>query len=204
LPNDRQRWVLASGNAAKLAEIVAVLGSDRLELIPMSQFNIPSPTETGTSFVENALLKARHAAALTGLPAIADDSGLAVAAISGRPGVHSARFAGVDATDQQNIAKLLNELAGIEIGRRAASFHCVIVALKEPNDPVPLLAHASWDGLIATRPRGTAGFGYDPVFVVAEFGCTAAELDPALKNQISHRGRALASLRRALSRPGRT
>jgi XTP/dITP diphosphohydrolase len=204
LMNDRQRWVLASGNAAKLAELGAILGSDRLELVPMSQFKVPSPAETGTSFVENALRKARHAAAATGLPAIADDSGLSVATLGGRPGVRSARFAGPDASDKQNIDKLLRELGAAEAEHRAASFHCVIVALKNEDDPAPLLSHGSWQGVIATRPRGTWGFGYDSVFIVPEFGRTVAELDPGLKNQISHRAQALAGLRDDLLWPVQT
>ena len=188
-------WVLATSNRGKVAELTLLLAGAGLALrvTAQSELGVDSPPETAPTFVENALLKARHAARLTGLPAIADDSGLAVAALGGAPGVHSARFAGEHADDRANIAKLLAALAtpGLD---RSARFHCVLVALEHAEDPAPLLATGSWAGEIAHAPQGEHGFGYDPVFFVPERNCTAAELTAGEKNQVSHRAAALRQL----------
>ena len=192
------RLVLASGNAGKLAELRALLAGTGVELVAQSQLGVEEVEETGLSFVENALLKARHAARATGLPALADDSGLCVDLLGGAPGLYSARYAGIHGDSAANNAKLLRELEGIEPLRRSAHFHAVIVLLRHATDPQPLIAEGTWPGLILDAPRGEAGFGYDPVFLDTGLGLSAAELDPALKNRISHRGRALAQLRERL------
>jgi XTP/dITP diphosphohydrolase len=189
------RWVLATGNRGKAAELSALLASAGLtwQLTAQAELGVSSPPETGATFVENALLKARHAALATGLPAIADDSGLVVPALGGAPGVRSARYAGEDADDRANVAKLLAALAapGLE---RSAKFHCVLVALEHAEDPAPLIATGTWAGAIALEPRGAGGFGYDPVFFVPELDCTAAQLTAEQKNRMSHRGAALRRL----------
>jgi len=188
-------WVLATANRGKVAEFSALLAAAGLELrvTPQSELGVSAPPETGSTFVENALTKARHAARHTGLPAIADDSGLVVTALGVAPGVRSARFAGESADDRANIAKLLAalDMPGLN---RAARFHCVLVALEHVEDPAPLIASGFWAGEIAREPRGLGGFGYDPVFFDPSLGCTAAELEPAAKNRVSHRGTALRSL----------
>ena len=189
------RLVLASGNAGKLAELQALLADTGAQLLPQSQLGVVDIEETGLTFVENALLKARHAARVTGLPALADDSGLCVDALCGAPGLYSARYAGGHGDSAANIAKLLGELEGLEPQRRTAHFHAVIVLLRHADDPQPLVAEGLWPGLILDAPRGAGGFGYDPVFFDPGHGLSAAELDPALKNRISHRGRALDQLR---------
>jgi XTP/dITP diphosphohydrolase len=188
-------WVLATGNRGKLAELTRLFAEAGLDarVTPQSELGVDAPPEPGASFVENALTKARHAARITGLPAIADDSGLVVPALGGAPGVRSARFAGETADDGANIAKLLAALEAPSLDR-AARFHCVLVALEHPEDPAPLLATGSWPGQIARAPRGTGGFGYDAVFFDVELGRTAAELDASVKNRVSHRGRALRRL----------
>lgn len=190
-----KHWVLATANRGKVAEFSALFTAAGLALrvTPQSELGVSAPPETGSTFVENALTKARHAARHTGLPAIADDSGLVVAALGVAPGVHSARFAGEDADDRANIAKLLAALDAPRLDR-AARFHCVLVALAHVEDPAPLIASGSWAGEIARVPRGHGGFGYDPVFFDPALGRTAAELDPATKNRVSHRGAALRSL----------
>ena len=190
-----KHWVLATANRGKVAELSALLDAAGLALrvTPQSELGVEAPPETGTTFVENALIKARHAAQLTGLPAIADDSGLVVAALGLAPGVRSARFAGENADDRANIAKLLATLDAPNLDR-AARFHCVLVALEHADDPAPRIASGSWAGEIARAPRGHGGFGYDPVFFDPKLGCTAAELDAAAKNRVSHRGAALRSL----------
>ncbi len=188
-------WVLASNNAGKLAEFQALLSDASLELRGQSDFQVTAATETGMTFVENALLKARHAAAVTGLPAIADDSGLCVDALAGAPGLHSARFAGVGATDAQNVTKLLTALAQVPETQRSAHFYCVIVAVQSALDPAPLIAIGRWDGSISHAEKGQNGFGYDPVFWVSGANRTAAELAPDEKNRLSHRGKALQSFR---------
>ena len=192
LPAD---WVLATNNRGKVAELTALLAGAGLpiRITPQSSLGVEAPPETGLTFVENALLKARHAARATGLPAIADDSGLVVAALGGAPGVYSARFAGRDADDDANVAKLLASLAG-HVSDRNARFHCVLVALEHADDPAPLVASGTWDGEIALARRGSGGFGYDPVFFDRALGVTAAELDSATKNRVSHRGAALHEL----------
>ena len=193
-----ERWVIATGNRGKLAELEALLFAATdlgpLELIAQTDLGVPAADETGITFLENALLKARHAAHHTGLPAIADDSGLAVAALGGAPGVRSARFAGPTADDRSNVAKLLEDLAAVPSGKRAARFHCVLVALEREDDPAPVVASGTWEGEIALRPSGTAGFGYDPVFFDPRLGRTAAELPADVKNEVSHRGQALRRL----------
>ncbi|HEY8520221.1 MAG TPA: RdgB/HAM1 family non-canonical purine NTP pyrophosphatase [Gammaproteobacteria bacterium] len=192
------RFVLASGNAGKLAEMRALLAPLGVELVAQTELGVDGPAETGLTFVENALLKARHAALATGLPAIADDSGLVVDALGGAPGVRSARFAGPGASDADNVAKLLEALRGRPDAERTASFHCVLVALAAPDDPAPVIAAGAWPGRIATAPAGRFGFGYDPVFFAPRLGATAAELPPAVKNRISHRARAARRLLAAL------
>jgi XTP/dITP diphosphohydrolase len=194
-----RRLVLASGNAGKLAELRALLAGDGFNLHAQSEFGVEDIAETGLTFVENALLKARHAARATGLPALADDSGLCVDALGGAPGLYSARYAGPHGDAQANIARLLDELADVEDARRTAHFHAVVVLLRHAGDPQPIIAEGRWFGRILRAPQGTRGFGYDPVFLVPEHDASAAELDPALKNRISHRGRALAALRERLS-----
>jgi XTP/dITP diphosphohydrolase len=188
-------WVLATSNRGKVAELSALLEAEglMLRITPQSELGVDAPPETAATFVENALAKARHAARLTGLPAIADDSGLVVAALGPVPGVRSARFAGDNADDRANIAKLLAALDAPTLDR-AARFHCVLVALEHADDPAPLLASGSWAGEIAREPRGHGGFGYDPVFFDPKLGCTAAELDATAKNRVSHRGAALRRL----------
>ena len=174
---------------AELKLLIAPLGLD-----PVSQrdLGIPSAPETRTTFIENALDKARHVSAAAGMPAIADDSGLAVHALGGAPGVRSARYAGEDATDADNNAKLIAAMADID--DRRASFHCAVVFMRSPDDPVPVIATASWSGHIVVDPSGAGGFGYDPHFFIDAMGCTAAELDPSVKNEISHRGQAVRAL----------
>ena len=185
--------VLATGNPGKVREIRRILGEFGVEVVPQTEMGVDDADETGSSFVENALIKARHAAQLTGLPAIADDSGLVVDALDGRPGVYSARYSGADASDESNIDKLLEELRGVPDERRTAAFHCCAVYVS-PDNSASLVAEGRWHGRIIEDRRGTGGFGYDPVFLDPECGRTAAELGPELKNARSHRGKALAAL----------
>ncbi len=192
------RLVLASGNAGKLQELRALLEGTAVALLPQGGLGVEDVEETGLTFVENALLKARHAARATGLPALADDSGLCVDALGGAPGLRSARYAGTHGDSGANIARLLDELHHVPPPRRGAHFYSVIVLLRHADDPRPLIAEGVWPGMVATAPRGTGGFGYDPVFLDPEQGRTAAELEPALKNRISHRARALQRLRAEL------
>jgi XTP/dITP diphosphohydrolase len=191
------RLVLASGNAGKLAELRELLAGGGFELHAQSEFGVGDAEETGLTFIENALLKARHAARATGLPALGDDSGICVDALDGAPGLYSARYAGGHGAGA-NIEKLLGALKDVPDARRTAHFYAVIVLLRHAEDPQPLVAEGSWHGRILATPRGTGGFGYDPVFFDPAHGRSAAELDPALKNRISHRGRALAALRERL------
>jgi XTP/dITP diphosphohydrolase len=188
-------WVLATTNRGKVAELSALLAEAGLALhvTAQSELGVSASPETGATFVENALQKARHAARITGLPAIADDSGIVVAALGGAPGVRSARYAGEHADDGANIVKLLAALADPSLDR-SARFHCVLVALRDPDDAAPLIATGSWAGQIARQPKGSRGFGYDPVFFDPALGRTAAELDAAEKNRLSHRGTALRRL----------
>lgn len=191
------RIVMASGNPGKLREISRLLEDLGIEVVPQSEYGVSDADETGTTFAENALIKARHAAAATGLPAIADDSGLVVDALDGRPGVYSARYAGSDATDQQNNLKLLAELQQVDDVDRGAAFHCTACFVM-PDDSEPLLATGEWRGSILREQRGTGGFGYDPLFLDPASGKTGAELTAAEKNARSHRGKALRRLGRLL------
>ncbi|MGE3772025.1 MAG: RdgB/HAM1 family non-canonical purine NTP pyrophosphatase [Gammaproteobacteria bacterium] len=186
--------VLATGNAGKLRELAALLEGCAFIVRPQSDFAVDEAAETGLSFVENAIIKARNAARHTGLPAIADDSGLVCDALVGAPGIHSARYAGADATDAANLDKLLAALAAVPDDMRGCRFVCAMVYLAHAEDPCPLIAQGRWEGQVARAPRGTRGFGYDPVFVAAGGHYTAAELDPVLKNEVSHRGQALRAL----------
>lgn len=186
--------VLASGNPGKLGELQAMLHGLELDIVPQARFAVPEVAETGLTFVENALIKARHCAEVTGLPAIADDSGLVVDALHGAPGIYSARYAGVGASDAQNVQKLLGDLASVPEARRGARFCCILVFLRHTRDPMPVISEGVWEGRILNSPVGRGGFGYDPVFFVPDRGCSAAQLDPAVKNRISHRGQALARL----------
>jgi XTP/dITP diphosphohydrolase len=186
--------VLASGNAGKLAEVHAVLAPLGVTLRSQAEFGVPQACETGATFVENALIKARNAARHTGFPALADDSGLIVAALDGAPGVRSARFAGPHARDADNLNLLLEKLAGVPDERRDAYFYCVLVLLAHAEDPLPLICEGRWEGRILTEPRGQGGFGYDPVFSIPELDATAAELTAEDKNRLSHRGQALHTL----------
>ena len=194
--------VLASGNAGKLKEFGQCLAPLGIELIPQSQFLTEEVEETGLSFVENAILKARHAAAASGMPALADDSGLEVDALGGAPGIYSARYAGSplkgQAKDAANSAKLIADLAHIPADLRTARFQCVLVYMRHATDPTPLICQAAWEGVIMESAQGEHGFGYDPIFEVLEEGCRAAQLTPTQKIAISHRGKALAQLQRAL------
>jgi XTP/dITP diphosphohydrolase len=190
--------VLASSNAGKLRELAAILAPLGYELVAQSSLGIDTPPETGVTFAENALLKARHAARLSGLPALADDSGIEVDALGGRPGVYSARYAGEGATDLANLQKMLEELRGVPTDRRSARYQCVIAFVRSADDPAPLIAHGSWEGRVLASPRGSGGFGYDPIFQPTGLALSAAELSPEEKNAQSHRGEALRVLARLL------
>lgn len=190
--------VLASSNAGKLRELAAILMPLGYELVTQSSLGIDTPPETGVTFAENALLKARHAARLSGLPALADDSGIEVDALDGRPGVYSARYAGEGATDLANLQKMLEELRDVPAERRSARYQCVIAFVRSTDDPQPLIAHGSWEGRVLSAPRGTGGFGYDPIFQPAGLVLSAAELSADEKNARSHRGEALRALARLL------
>ncbi|MBL0228840.1 RdgB/HAM1 family non-canonical purine NTP pyrophosphatase [Thermomonas sp.] len=191
------KLVLASSNAGKLAELRGLLG-DGFELHVQSEFGVADAAETGLSFVENAILKARHAARATGVPALGDDSGLCVDALHGAPGLYSARYAGAHGNDEANIDKLLHELDGVDDARRGARFACVLALVRDAHDPQPLLAEGTWHGRILRERRGDDGFGYDPVFFSPAHGCSAAELPATIKGRDSHRGLALAKLRALL------
>lgn len=194
-----QTVVLASANAGKLREINQLLIDVDIRAVPQSQFQIPAVEETGLSFVENAILKARHAARHAKLPAIADDSGIEVDALRGEPGIYSARYAGIGASDAQNLEKLLRELQSVPEQQRSARFQCAMVYLRHEHDPTPIIAQGTWEGRILTDARGTNGFGYDPVFFVPTHACSSAELAPEIKNELSHRGQALRALIAALA-----
>lgn len=190
--------VLASNNPGKLREIGQLLAGHDITIQPQSDFDAPDVEETGLTFVENAILKARNAAHYSGLPAIADDSGIEVDALNGAPGIYSARYAGSGASDRNNLQKLLDELKDVPENKRSARFQCLIVYLRHEKDPTPLIYQGTWEGRILPEPRGTSGFGYDPIFFVPEKDCTSAELSPEEKNQLSHRGQALRQLVAAL------
>ncbi len=194
-----RRLVVATGNRGKLAEIRDVFAGTGIELVGQSELGISDADETGTTFVENALIKARHASRAAGLPALGDDSGICVDALGGAPGLVSARYAGVHGDSAANIARLLAALAGIEDGRRSAHFHCTIVLLQGADDPAPLIAEGRWQGRILNAPRGALGFGYDPIFFDPALGKGAGELEAAVKNRVSHRGQALARLKELLA-----
>lgn len=186
--------VLASANAGKITELQQMLGGLGVKIIPQTDLDIPDIEETGLTFVENAILKARNAAALSNLPAIADDSGLEVDFLQGSPGIYSARFAGENAGDKANKEKLLQLMADVPADQRSARYQTVIVYMRHGNDPTPIICQGTWEGLIATESRGDQGFGYDPIFYVTETNCHAAELDKVTKNRLSHRGKAIANL----------
>ncbi len=188
------KLVLASGNAGKLRELEALLSDLNVSIVPQSFYFVPEAEETGTTFIENAIIKARNAAALTGLPAIADDSGLEIAGLDGAPGVRSARWAGDDADDAANNACLEDALIDLAEHECAASYRCVLVYMRHANDPAPLIAEGAWHGRVIAPARGSDGFGYDPHFYLPDLGCTAAELPADTKNRISHRGQALGRL----------
>ena len=191
------KFVLASHNKGKLKEMAAILGELGIEVASLPE-GAPEPEENGATFEENARIKAKAAADFTGLPAIADDSGLAVDALGGAPGIYSARYSGVDASDQQNLEKLLDALKDVPDDQRQAQFHCVLVYLRHAEDPTPLVCHGSWPGVITRQAAGHGGFGYDPIFFVPSEGKTAAELSREEKSAISHRGQALKLLLEAL------
>ncbi|NUO78069.1 RdgB/HAM1 family non-canonical purine NTP pyrophosphatase [Lysobacter sp. 5GHs7-4] len=192
------KLVLASSNQGKLVELRELLADTGIELVAQSDLGVDDAEETASTFVENALLKARHASAVTGLPALADDSGICVDALGGAPGLYSARYSGVHGDAQANIDKLLLAMQDVPDGRRAAHFYAVIVLLRHPTDPQPIIAEGVWPGRIIRERRGSNGFGYNPVFLDPDYGLTAAEMDTDLKNRLSHRGRALAALREKL------
>ncbi len=194
-----EKVVLASGNAGKVREINQLLAQQQIKVIPQSEFDTPEAEETGLTFVENAILKARNAARHSGLPAIADDSGIEVDALNGAPGIYSARFAGPACDDQANNDKLLADLKEIADEERTARFQCVLVYLRHAEDPTPLICQGTWEGRILHSEQGENGFGYDPLFLVPEFGCSSAELSSDQKNSLSHRGQALRKLLAALS-----
>ena len=194
-----KKIVLASNNPGKLREIQAVLGEERYQLIQQSEFNVSEVAEIGTTFVENAIIKARHAAQHTGMPALADDSGIEVDALQGAPGIYSARYAGSNADDVANNTKLLHELADVPDAERTARFQCVLVYMRHAKDPMPIICEGTWEGSILHETKGPNGFGYDPLFYVPTHQCSSAELDPAEKNRISHRAQALQKLIVALA-----
>lgn len=190
--------VLASNNAGKVREINELLTDSGISVMAQSELDVPDIEETGQTFVENAILKARNAAARTALPAIADDSGLEVDALDGAPGIYSARYAGIGASDEANLEKLLEDLRDVPEADRTARFQCLMVYLRTATDPTPLIVQGTWEGRILDAPRGDSGFGYDPIFFVPTHNCSSAELTPAVKNSMSHRGQALRVLVAAL------
>ena len=194
-----QELVIASGNKGKLRELAALLEPLDYKVHTQSEFNVPDVPETGTTFVENAIIKARHAAEITGLPAVADDSGIEVDALDGAPGVYSARFSAPDASDEKNNALLVEKLRDVPEDKRTARYRAVIVYMKHAKDPSPIICEGSWEGRIVLEPRGAGGFGYDPYFFVPSHGCTSAELSAEEKNKLSHRGQALRQLVEKLS-----
>lgn len=190
--------VIASNNKGKIAELTDLLAPLGMTPVAQGELGVGEAEEPAVTFVENAILKARHASRITGLPALADDSGLAVDCLNGQPGVRSARYAGDNASDQDNVDALLAAMASVPEAQRGAQFHCVLVFLRHADDPTPVVCHGRWPGAILSAPAGDGGFGYDPVFWVAEHQCSAAELTRAEKSRISHRGRALAQLTQQL------
>ena len=193
-----KQLVLASGNPGKLRELSIILDDLGYQLHAQSEFDVPEVPETGTTFVENAIIKARHAAEHTGLPSLADDSGIEVDALDGAPGVYSARFAGPDADDAANNALLVDKLRAVPPAQRSARYRAVIVFMRHAGDPSPLICEGSWEGMIQVEPSGAGGFGYDPYFYLPDQGCTSAQLSASEKNRLSHRGAALDELKRKL------
>lgn len=190
----KKTWVLATGNQGKVKEMSQLLNSFAIEVLPQSHFDVCEVPETGTTFVENAIIKARHAAKVTGLPAIADDSGLEVDFLSGQPGIYSSRFAGENASDQDNIDLLLSKLEGVGREHRTARFQCVLVYMRHELDPTPIICQGTWEGEISDSMQGENGFGYDPIFWVESDQCASAQLSKQRKGELSHRGQALAML----------
>jgi XTP/dITP diphosphohydrolase len=186
--------VLASANPGKQREFADLLVPLELRVVPQSDYDIEPAAETGLTFIENAIIKARHAAGISGLPALADDSGIAVDALDGAPGIYSARYAGADASDEANLYKLIEAIREFPDDRRTARYHCVIVYMRRAGDPTPLIAEGVWEGRLMVESRGKNGFGYDPIFYLDDYDCTAAELDPETKNRLSHRGQAMRQL----------
>lgn len=189
-----QKIVLATNNQGKVKELASLLANSGFDIVSQREFAVPDAEETGLTFIENAIIKARHASALTQLPAIADDSGIAVDYLGGQPGIYSARYAGHHGSDAENNHKLLAALAGVPTEQRQAQFHCALVYLRHAEDPVPIICHGIWHGVILTAPHGDGGFGYDPLFYIPELDCTSADLSREQKNQLSHRGQALKQL----------
>lgn len=194
-----KKIVLASGNKGKLREFQDLLNGCGFEVVPQSDFFAENAEETGLTFVENAIIKARYASAKTGLPALADDSGIEVDALNGRPGIYSARYAGDDANDEKNNQKLVQELSGVPAAQRTARYHAVLAFMRHADDPTPILCHGVWEGIILSEPQGEGGFGYDPLFFVPTHHCASAELNKDEKNRISHRGKAMRELLQKLS-----
>ncbi|SJL84938.1 XTP/dITP diphosphatase [Vibrio palustris] len=193
-----KKIVLATGNQGKVREMAGLLADFGFDVVAQSELNVSSVAETGTTFIENAIIKARHAAKETGCAAIADDSGIEVDHLKGAPGIYSARFAGEDASDQDNLNKLLDAMQEVPEEQRTARFHCVLVLMRHADDPTPLVCHGQWEGSILHEAHGEHGFGYDPIFWVPEEGCSSAELEPTRKKQLSHRGQALNKLFQAI------
>jgi len=192
--SNKNKIVFASGNAGKVREIAQLLDGLDIDVLPQSEFDVPEIEETGLTFLENSILKARNAAKHTGLPSIADDSGIAVDVLQGHPGIYSARFAGPGASDEDNLLKLIDMIKPFPEEQRTARFICSMVYLRHKDDPVPIIAQGVWEGQLVTEPKGENGFGYDPVFYVASQQCTSAQLPPEVKNKLSHRGQALMQL----------
>ena len=190
--------ILATGNLNKVREISASLKGSSIEIMPQSMFNVPDADETGTTFVENAIIKARNCSAHTGEAAMADDSGIEVDALGGAPGVHSARYSGEHANDEKNTALLLRNMENVPDGKRTARYWCVMVYMRSASDPTPIICQASWEGIIIREKRGTNGFGYDPVFLIPELGKTAAEVSLEVKNSMSHRAKAIKMMKERL------
>jgi len=186
-----KKIVLASNNKGKVREINQFLAGLAVSVLPQSEFNVDEAEETGLTFVENAILKARNAAQQSGLPAIADDSGIEVDALNGEPGIYSARYAGIGASDEDNLQKLLTALEDVPEAKRTARFQCLMVYMRHAKDPTPIICQGTWEGIITREPQGDNGFGYDPVFYVPDHNCTSAQLPAEVKNQLSHRGQAL-------------
>ncbi len=195
----KNKIVFASGNVGKVREVSQLLNDLSIDVLPQSKFNVPEIEETGLTFIENAILKARNAAHHTGLPAIADDSGIAVDVLHGRPGIYSARFAGIGASDEDNLKKLIEMIKPFPEEQRTARFICSMVYLRHKDDPVPIIAQGVWEGQLVIDPKGENGFGYDPIFYVSSQQCTSAELTSEIKNTLSHRGQALRKLLEKLS-----